>query len=262
MTRNLADDFDTETEHASHAHDDTVASAQSSDARPRTGARIIVIDDEVEIGRVIRRALIAAGFAVEWTATATHGRDRVAQWHPDVVILDLSLPDADGIEVCRELRAWTRVPIIVLLVRDDEGDKVAALEAGADDYLTKPFGMRELIARIRVALRHTAPPRTEPVFQTDELAIDFERRRVTVAGVEKRLTPTEYEVLKYLAQNVGKVVTHRMLLHAVWGPAYESEAHYLRVFINQLRQKIEPVPSRPHYLVTEPGIGYRLRTPE
>ena len=262
MTRNLTDDFDTDTEHTAIANGDTEEGSLLGSVRPLTGARILVIDDEVEIGRVIRRALIAAGFAVEWAASAAQGRERVAQWHPDVAILDLSLPDADGIEVCRELRTWTRVPIIVLSVRDYESDKVAALEAGADDYLTKPFGMRELIARIRVALRHAAPPRTEPIFETDELAIDIERRRVTVAGVEKHLTPTEYEVLKYLAQNVGKVVTHRMLLHAVWGPAYETEAHYLRVFINQLRQKIEPTPSRPHYLLTEPGVGYRLRRAE
>lgn len=246
------------------------ASTQGNDARveetqvgaPRaTGARVLVIDDEPEIGRVVRRGLIVAGFAGEWAPTAAQGRDRVAQWHPDVVILDLSLPDADGIEVCRELRTWTHVPILVLSVRDDESDKVAALEAGADDYLTKPFGMRELIARIRVALRHVSPPRTESVFQTGDLVIDFERRRVTVSGTEVHLTPTEYEVLKYLAQHVGKVVTHHMLLRAVWGPAYESEAHYLRVFINQLRQKIEPAPSRPHFVLTEPGVGYRLRSP-
>ncbi len=234
--------------------------ASRNGARKTAGARILVIDDEPEIGRAVRTGLAGAGFVVEWGATAAQGAERVAQWHPDVVILDLSLPDADGIELCRQLRTWTRVPIIVLSVRDDEADKITALESGADDYLTKPFSMGELIARIRVALRHAAPPRTEAVFQTGELAIDFERRRVTMGGVEVHLTPTEYEVLKYLAQNVGKVVTHRMLLHAVWGPDYETEAHYLRVFMNQLRRKIEPDPSRPHYLLTEPGIGYRLRS--
>lgn len=230
---------------------------------PRSsGARVLVIDDEPEIGRAVRRGLLAAGFSVEWASTSVQGRERVATWHPDVVILDLSLPDGDGIEGCSELRTWTHVPILVLSVRADESDKVAALEAGADDYLTKPFGMRELIARVHVALRHAAPPRTESIFQTEELAIDFERRRVTVRGEVVHLTPTEYEVLKYLAQHVGKVITHRMLLHAVWGPPYDSEVHYLRVFINQLRQKIEPSPSRPHYLLTEPGVGYRLRSPD
>ncbi len=239
----------------------TDSTAARSGARKTGGARVLVIDDEPEIGRAVRTGLAGAGFVVEWVPTAAQGTERVAQWHPDVVILDLSLRDADGIEVSRQLRTWTRVPIIVLSVRDDEADKITALEAGADDYLTKPFSMGELIARIRVALRHAAPPRTEAVFQTSELAIDFERRRVTVGGTEVHLTPTEYEVLKYLAQNVGKVVTHRMLLHAVWGPDYETEAHYLRVFMNQLRRKIEPDPSRPHYLLTEPGIGYRLRSP-
>ncbi len=230
--------------------------------RKTGGAHVLVIDDEPEIARAVRGGLGGAGFVVEWAATAAEGVERVTQWRPDIVILDLSLPDADGLAVCRELRAWTRVPIIVLSVRDDEADKVAMLEAGADDYLTKPFGMGELIARVRVALRHAAPPHTEAIFQTGCLAIDFERRRVTVAGAEVHLTPTEYEVLKYLTQNVGKVVTHRMLLHAVWGPDYETEAHYLRVFMNQLRRKLEPNPSRPHYLLTEPGIGYRLRDPD
>jgi two-component system KDP operon response regulator KdpE len=242
--------------------DPTEPEGQPRGVRKTGGARVLVIDDEPEIGRAVRTGLTGAGFVVEWEATAAQGMERVAQWHPDVVILDLSLPDADGIEVCRQLRTWTRVPIIVLSVRDGEADKITALEAGADDYLTKPFGMGELIARIRVALRHAAPPRTEPVFRTGDLAIDFERRRVTMGAAEVHLTPTEYEVLKYLAQNVGKVVTHRMLLHAVWGPDYETEAHYLRVFMNQLRRKIEPDPSRPHYLLTEPGIGYRLRSPD
>jgi two-component system KDP operon response regulator KdpE len=243
--------------------DDTepLDAGQTTSARG-SGARVLVIDDEPALARAVRGGLTGAGFVVEWEATATQGVERVAQWHPDVVILDLSLPDAEGLDVCRELRTWTRVPIIALSVRASEADKVALLEAGADDYLTKPFAMGELIARVRVALRHTAPPSTEPVFQTGELAIDFERRRVTIGGRDVHLTPTEYAVLKYLAQNVGKVVTHRMLLHTVWGPDYETEAHYLRVFMNQLRRKIEPDPSRPHYLLTEPGIGYRLHSPD
>lgn len=227
------------------------------------GARILVIDDEPEIGRVVHAGLGSVGFAVEWAANATEGMERVAQWHPDVVILDLALPDVDGLEVCRELRTWSQVPIIVLSVRSDDADKITALETGADDYLTKPFNLGELLARVRVALRHTAQGAgatgVSATFETGGLMMDLERRRIKLDGNEVHLTPTEYEVLKYLALNAGKVVTHRVLLRAVWGPQYENEAHYLRVFINQLRRKIEPDPSRPRFLLTEPGIGYRLR---
>jgi len=227
---------------------------------------VLVIDDEPEIGRAMRLGLRGADFTVEWAATGAEGLERVAQWRPDVILLDLALPDIDGVEVCTRLRAWTQTPIIVLSVRAHEADKVAALEQGADDYLTKPFGMNELIARIRVALRHTAQTAgaASPgaLVTIGALTLDLERRLVTVGGQPIHLTPTEYEVLKYLAANMGKVVTHRMLLHAVWGPSYEAEAHYLRVFINQLRRKIEPDPSRPRYLITEPGIGYRLRDAE
>lgn len=252
--------------------DDTADSraAAAAPAGPTTrqlGARVLVVDDEPEIGRAVRTGLAGARFTVEWVPTGAEGLEQVAQWHPDVVILDLSLPDMDGIEVCRELRTWTQVPIIVLSVRDREADKIAALELGADDYLTKPFGMGELIARVRVALRHAAHATgasggTSAVFQTGSLTIDFEARHVTVDDHEIHLTPTEYEVLKYLALNVGKVITHRTLLRAVWGPAYDGEAHYLRVFIGQLRRKIEPDVSRPRYLQTEPGVGYRLRAPD
>jgi two-component system KDP operon response regulator KdpE len=228
--------------------------------------RVLVIDDEPEIRRAVRTGLAGAEFTVEWAPTGQQGMELVAEWHPDVVLLDLSLPDIDGIEVCRELRTWTQVPIIVLSVRGSDADKVTALELGADDYLTKPFSMGELIARIKVALRHAAHSAggagTEARFQVGALVIDFERRLVTVDGKEVHLTPTEYEVLKYLATNSGKVMTHRVLLRAVWGPEYEDEAHYLRVFIGQLRRKIEPDPSRPRYLLTEPGIGYRLRASE
>ena len=236
-------------------------------ATPRhpNGARVLVIDDEPEIGRAVRTGLQGADFSVEWVATGAEGMERVAQWRPDVILLDLSLPDVDGVEVCRQLRVWTPTPIIVLSVRSREGDKVAALEQGADDYLTKPFGMGELIARVRVALRHTAnaaSPYGGTLMRVGELEMDLERRLVSVGGREVHLTPTEYEVLKYLLTNAGKVVTHRVLLHAVWGSSYEAEAHYLRVFINQLRRKIEPEPSRPRYLITEAGVGYRIRSPE
>ncbi|HZC07725.1 MAG TPA: response regulator transcription factor [Ktedonobacterales bacterium] len=233
--------------------------------RRGAGARVLVIDDEPEIGRAVRLGLRGADFTVEWAATGAAGMERVAQWRPDVILLDLSLPDIDGVEVCKRLRRWTQTPIIVLSVRAHEADKVAALEHGADDYLTKPFSMVELIARIRVALRHAAQTSgaasgsAGALVRIGELELDLERRLVTVSGQPVHLTPTEYEVLKYLAANMGKVVTHSMLLHAVWGPSYEAEAHYLRVFINQLRRKIEPDPSRPRYLITEPGIGYRLR---
>ncbi|HKV84150.1 MAG TPA: response regulator transcription factor [Ktedonobacterales bacterium] len=243
------------------ASDQAPGSAPKASAH--TGAaRVLVIDDEAEIGRAVRAGLASAGFTVLWTATAEEGMAQVAQWHPDVVILDLSLPDMDGLDVCRELRAWTQAPIIVLSVRAEERDKVTALELGADDYLTKPFTIGELIARVRVAIRHAVGVAgAGSRFQTGGLVLDFERRRVTVDGVEVHLTPTEYEVLKYLALNFERVITHRTLLRAVWGPEYEDEAHYLRVFVGQLRRKIEPEPSRPIYLLTVPGIGYRLANP-
>ncbi len=246
------------------SQDMVVPSRDAPEAKQRpSGARVLIIDDEPEIRRAVRAGLAGAEFVVEWALTAAEGIDQVAHWHPDVVILDLTLPDKDGLEVCRELRAWTSVPIIVLSVRAGDADKITALESGADDYLTKPFSMAELLARVRVALRHAAhsagPTDTSACFETGGLMLDFARRVVTVDGTEVHLTPTEYEVLKYLAINVGKVVTHRNLLRAVWGPAYEDEAHYLRVFIGQLRRKIEPEPSRPRYVLTEPGVGYRLR---
>lgn len=233
---------------------------------PSSGARVLVIDDEPEMQRAIRTYLAGLRFSIEGALTGGEGMALVARWHPDIVILDLSLPDMDGLEVCRQLRAWSQVPIIVLSVRSGDADKVAALELGADDYLTKPFSSRELVARVRVALRHAARGAgaggTGARFETGALAIDFGLRRVTVDGKPVHVTPTEYEVLKYLAMNVGRVITHRTLLQAVWGPHYETEDHYLHVFIGQLRRKIEPNPSRPHYLLTEPGIGYRLRAPD
>jgi two-component system KDP operon response regulator KdpE len=227
---------------------------------------VLVIDDEPEIWRAVRAGLANAGFTAEWASTGAEGLELVARWRPDVVILDLTLPDLDGIEACRRLRSWSRVPIIVLSVREGEADKVTALELGADDYLTKPFSMAELIARVRVALRHaigtSGTGDGEARFQAGGLVIDFARRQVSVDGREIHLTPTEYDLLKYLALNAGMVLTHRAILRAVWGPAYEQEVTYLRVFFNQLRRKIEPDPSRPRYLQTELGIGYRLRSPK
>jgi two-component system KDP operon response regulator KdpE len=224
------------------------------------GERVLVIDDEMEIFHAIKPALEGATFAVEWASTAAQGMRMITEWQPDVVILDLFLPDVDGLEVCRQLRRWSPVPIVVLSVRASDQDKITALELGADDYLTKPFSIGELLARVRVALRHAAQATGTRGGKARGLALDFENRRVAVNGVEVHLTPTQYEVLKYLAQNADKVVTHRILLRAVWGPEYEEKDYYLRVFVGQLRRKIEPDPSRPRYLLTEPGIGYRFRS--
>lgn len=230
------------------------------------GARVLVIDDEPEIRRAVRGGLTTAHYAVEAAGSGAEGLDMVARWHPDVVILDLSLPDQDGLDMLRALRAWSAVPVIVLSVRSGDRDKISALDLGADDYLVKPFSTGELLARVRVALRHAAgaPGGTGrgARFAIGGLAIDFDRRLVTTDGAEVHLTPTEYAVLQYLAMYAGRVITHRTLLRAVWGPQYESEAHYLRVFVGQLRRKIEPDPGRPRYLLTEPGVGYRLRTLE
>jgi two-component system KDP operon response regulator KdpE len=242
----------------------TTPDALLGGARPAR-LRVLVIDDEPELQRAIRMRLGGADFSVEGALTGAEGMDLIARWHPDVVILDLSLPDMDGLEVVRRLRTWTQVPIIVLSVRADDADKVEALELGADDYLTKPFSARELVARIHVALRHAAHAAggtsgsVAARFETGGLVIDFERRLVTVDDREVHLTPTEYDALKYLAMNAGKVITRRTLLQAVWGPQYIAEDQYLYVLIGNLRRKIEQNPSRPHYLLTEAGIGYRLR---
>lgn len=248
---------------AQGSHQPEAAQAQEITGKT-SSARILFIDDEAQIARAVRAGLALSGFSVEWAATGKDGMERITQWRPDVVLLDLTLPDIDGLEVCRQVREWSQVPIIVLSVRAADADKVTALELGADDYITKPFSMSELIARIRVALRHVAERAggtgRAARFQTGGLAIDFERRQVTIDGAEVHLTPTEYEVLKYLAINAGKVITHRTLLRAVWGPHYEDETQYLRNFIGQLRHKIEPDPARPRYLVTDPGVGYRMLT--
>jgi two-component system KDP operon response regulator KdpE len=224
-----------------------------------TGQRVLVVDDENAIRRYLRAALSAQGFAIFEAANGQEAISSVVSNHPDLIILDLGLPDFDGIEVTRRLREWSQTPIIILSVREAEHDKIAALDAGADDYLTKPFGTGELMARMRVALRRMTHTPDEPVLQVDDLKMDISRRLVTVGQKQVSLTPTEYEILRLLLQNAGKVLTHRQLLRQVWGTAYESEMHILRVNISNLRRKIEADPSRPHYLLTEPGVGYRIR---
>jgi two-component system KDP operon response regulator KdpE len=224
-----------------------------------TGQRVLVVDDENSIRRYLRAALSAQGFAVYEAANGQEAVSAVLSNRPDIIILDLGLPDFDGIEVTRRLREWSQTPIIILSVREAENDKIAALDAGADDYLTKPFGTGELMARMRVAMRRLASKSDEPVLQVDSLKMDLSRRLVTVNEREISLTPTEYDILRLLMQNAGKVLTHRQLLKQVWGTAYESEMHLLRVNISNLRRKIEPDPARPHYLVTESGVGYRMR---
>ena len=222
---------------------------------------MLVVDDEPEIRRVVRAGLQSRGFTVEVAAGGEEALSRIARQWPDVVLLDLMMPDLNGLEVVRQARAWSRVPIIVLSVREEESAKVQALNIGADDYVTKPFGMDELVARIRVALRHaTGTGTAAPVIRVGDLTIDLERRRVMAGEQEVALTPTEYNVLKTLAGHAGKVLTHGMLLREVWGPDYGMEGHYLHVYIGRLRRKLEPDPTNPRYLITEPGAGYRLRT--
>ncbi len=222
------------------------------------GARIMIIDDEPQMRRLLKVALTAHGYEIREAETGREGIDQAAVFHPDLIVLDLSLPDLDGIEVIKQLREWTQTPVIILSVREQEGDKIAALDAGADDYVTKPFSMGELLARLRTALRHAAGAGDEPVLTFGGLVIDLTRRYVAVDGREVKLTPTEYELLRILVVNAGKVLTHRQLMRTVWGPSYEQETNYLRVYIRQLRQKIEPDPARPRHIITEPGVGYRL----
>ena len=211
--------------------------------------------------RFLRTALGAQDYRLAEATSAREGLALAASRNPDVILLDLGLPDRDGLDVTRELRGWSTVPIIVLSARGREQDKVAALDLGADDYLTKPFGVEELLARIRVALRHSASAGTapEPVFEAGDLRVDLERREVRRNGQEVHLTPTEYKLLTVLIRHAGKVLTHRQLLKDVWGVHYAGQSHYARVYMAQLRQKLEEDPSRPRLLVTEPGVGYRLR---
>jgi two-component system, OmpR family, KDP operon response regulator KdpE len=223
-------------------------------------AHVLVVDDEPQILRALQTNLRGAGYEVTTAATAKDALTVAAIGHPDAVILDLVLPDGRGTDVCRELRRWSSAPILVLSAVGDEHEKVAALDAGADDYVTKPFGMDELLARLRAALRR-ASPSTEPVLTIADLVVDLEQRTVTVGGRDVALTPNEFELLRVLAQNEGKLLTHRAILREVWGHAYERESHYLHVYVSQLRRKIEADPARPRYILTEPGAGYRLRAP-
>ena len=220
--------------------------------------RILIVDDEAPIRRFLQTVL-APEFSLHLTAGGHEALAAAAATKPDVILLDLGLPDLDGIEVIRRIREWSSVPIIVLSVRERESDKIAALDAGADDYLTKPFGVGELLARIRAALRRAHRETPEPVFVNDDLTVDLNLRRVTVGGSEIQLTPTEYDILRLLVANAGKVLTHGQILKQVWGIAYLEQPHVLRVNISNLRRKIETDPSRPRHIVTEPGVGYRLK---
>jgi two-component system, OmpR family, KDP operon response regulator KdpE len=223
-------------------------------------ARILVVDDERPIRRFLRTSLSVFGCEIVEAAEGQEAVNLAASHHPDLVILDLSLPDMDGMEVLRRIREWSQVPVIILSVRDGEVDKIDALDAGADDYLTKPFSVGELTARIRAALRHAAPASDpQPMVRVQNLEIDLVSRTVKLNGQEISLTPNEYELLKVFVQYAGKVLTHRQLLHLVWGAGYESEAHLLRVNVSNLRRKIESDPARPAFIQTESGVGYRFR---
>lgn len=223
------------------------------------GLQVLVIDDEVQIRRFLRISLAGSGYDAHEAADGATGILKAAQLRPDVIILDMGLPDMEGLDVLRRIREWTQTPVIILSVRDNDQDKVAALDAGADDYLTKPFSTDELMARIRVAVRHAAPAEETQVFRSGDLQVDLTRRLVTVKGEDVKLTPTEYALLRLMIQHTGKVLTHRQILREVWGREYEHEIHYLRVYFAQLRQKLEADPARPALIMTEPGIGYRLK---
>jgi two-component system KDP operon response regulator KdpE len=220
--------------------------------------RVLVVDDEPQIRRALQINLRARGYDVDLAEDGERALELAARHHPDVVVLDLGLPGIDGVEVIRGLRGWTRVPIVVLSVRDAEAVKVAALDAGADDYVTKPFGMDELLARLRAAVRRTTPGEEEPVVETPDFTIDLAAKRATRGGTEVRLTPTEWHLVEVLVRNHGKLVAQRQLLQEVWGPQYHDETNYLRVFMAQVRRKLEPDPSHPRSFHTEPGMGYRF----
>jgi two-component system KDP operon response regulator KdpE len=223
------------------------------------GVRVLVVDDERAIRRLLQVSLSAHGHTVFEATTGQEVLEAVVNYRPDIIILDLGLPDVEGIEVTQRLREWTQTPIIILSVRDHETDKIAALDAGADDYLTKPFSVGELLARLRVVLRRAAPKGDTPIFTSGALTVDLVRRVVTVNRREVQLTPTEYDVLKFMVMHAGKVMTHSQILRQVWGPGTEDQSHLLRVNVSNLRRKLEADPTRPTYIITEPGVGYRLR---
>lgn len=226
---------------------------------------VLMIEDEPQMRRFLRAAITASGYGCLEANTGLVGLNEAATRNPAVILLDLGLPDIDGLEVTRRLRTWTPAPIIVLSARGQEVDKVEALDAGADDYLTKPFGVPELLARIRVALRHRrqqAGTATEPMVTFGNVRVDLAERKVTRGGEVLHLTPTEYKLLAVLVRHAGKVVTHRQLLNEAWGPAYAAETQYVRVYVGHLRHRLEPDAARPRYLITEPGVGYRLQLDE
>ena len=226
------------------------------------GPLVLLVEDEPQMRRFLRAALTSHDYRLVEAETAKEGIAQASARNPDVILLDLGLPDRDGLEVARDLREWSTTPIIVLSARGREQDKVAALDLGADDYLTKPFGVDELLARIRVALRHASRPAgapTDPVFELGDVRVDLARREVTRAGTPVHLTPTEYKLLALLIRHAGKVLTHRQLLKEVWGVNYADQSHYVRVYVAQLRQKLEGDAARPRLILTEPGVGYRLR---
>jgi two-component system, OmpR family, KDP operon response regulator KdpE len=225
--------------------------------------RILIVDDEPQIRRFLRTTLSAHGYRVIEASCGREAMTLTATERPELMLLDLGLPDIEGLEVIHRLREWSTVPIIVVSVRGQEAKKIEALDSGADDYVTKPFGMGELLARIRAALRHRLQAEVDdPVFRSAGLTVDLTRRIVTVDGREVKLTPKEYDLLRVLVTHAGKVITHQHLLREVWGPGSVHETHYLRVYIGQLRQKLEPDPAQPRYILTEPGVGYRLRMDE
>ncbi|HYQ42419.1 MAG TPA: response regulator [Polyangiaceae bacterium] len=224
---------------------------------------LLVVEDDPQMRKFLRASLSSHGYRLIEAVNGAEGLSQAASYNPDLVLLDLGLPDIDGLAVTARLREWASVPIIVISARGQEDDKIHALDSGADDYLTKPFGTGELLARIRVALRHSArtrQERSEPILTVGELSVDLDKRSVHVAGKEVHLTPIEYKLLATLLKNAGKVLTHRQLLKEVWGPGYANNTQYLRVYMVQLRHKLERDAARPRYLVTEPGVGYRLRT--
>lgn len=223
-----------------------------------TGARILVIEDDSQIRKLLRVSLGAHGYEVDEAKSGQDGINQVAGFKPDLIILDLGLPDIDGKEVIRRVREWSQIPIVVLSARDQEREKVEALDAGADDYVTKPFGVSELLARMRVSIRRSAHTEGEPILTCGDLVVDIAQRRVSMGQREIKLTPTEYDLLKELIQNAGKVLTHKQLLKSVWGISLSEDTHYVRVYIGQLRRKIEEDPAQPRYIISEPGVGYRL----